>query len=220
MNVEFNKAQISELEKRYRVQLINSLSGFKSANLVGTKSADGVTNLAIVSSVFHLGASPALMGMIIRPDSVPRDTLTNIKETGVYTLNHVGRSFYKQAHQTSARYKPNQSEFNEVGLDEYYIDDFYAPFVSQSALKIGLNVQQITPLSINNTVLVIGEIIYIAIEENALCEDGYVDIEALDTVALSGLDSYHTSARIARLSYAKVNEPITELAIGKKGKTA
>ena len=52
---------LAQMEKRYRAQLINSLSGIKSANLVGTINKDRQTNLSIVSSVFHLGADPALM---------------------------------------------------------------------------------------------------------------------------------------------------------------
>ena len=34
-------------------------------------------------------------------------------------------------------------------------------------------------------------------------KDGYVDIERAGTIAISGLDSYHETKRIARLSYAK-----------------
>lgn len=65
---------LSQLERRYRAQLINSLSGFKSANLIGTQDALGRTNLAIISSVFHLGADPALVGLLavqIRCSEIP-----------------------------------------------------------------------------------------------------------------------------------------------------
>ena len=33
--------------------------------------------------------------------------------------------------------------------------------------------------------------------------DGYVDIEKAGTIAISGLDNYHDTKSIARLSYAK-----------------
>jgi len=69
---------IATMEKGYRTNFINSLSGFKSLNMVGTINPEGKTNLAVFSQVFHLGANPALMGMIVRPDSVPRHTLTNM----------------------------------------------------------------------------------------------------------------------------------------------
>lgn len=100
----YEKEAIVAMEKRYRATFVNSLSGFKSANLLGTSDTNQQTNLCIVSSVFHLGANPALMGVIIRPDTVPRDTLENIRATGFYTLNHVQKEMIVAAHQTSARY--------------------------------------------------------------------------------------------------------------------
>lgn len=204
---------IKSMAQRTRARLINSLSGFKSANLVGTQDSNGGSNLAIVSSVFHLGADPALIGMIIRPDGVPRDTLSNIKQTGTYTINHVSSLIYRRAHQTSARYDADVSEFKEVGLSEEYIGGIEAPFVAQSLLKFALQVREITPLLINGTVLVIGEVAHIIVEPNSVKADGYLDIESLDCVAISGLDSYHQTERLDRLSYAKPEQPLTSLSI-------
>ena len=204
---------ITALEPRFRARFINSLSGFKSANLVGTQDAKGITNLSMISSAFHIGADPALMGMIIRPDGVPRDTLDNIKQTGVYTINQVSAQIYKQAHQTSARYDVGVSEFEQVGLTAEYINDVAAPFVAQSRLKFSLQVREIIPLAINNTILVIGEISHVLFVEQALKADGYLDIESLETVAVSGLDGYHTTKRLSRLSYAKPDQDLSQLSV-------
>jgi flavin reductase (DIM6/NTAB) family NADH-FMN oxidoreductase RutF len=204
---------ITALEPRFRARFINSLSGFKSANLVGTQDAKGITNLSMISSAFHIGADPALMGMIIRPDGVPRDTLDNIKQTGVYTINQVSAQIYKQAHQTSARYDVGVSEFEQVGLTAEYINDVAAPFVAQSLLKFSLQVREIIPLAINNTILVIGEISHVLFVEQALKADGYLDIESLETVAVSGLDGYHTTKRLSRLSYAKPDQDLSQLSV-------
>ncbi|WP_434952863.1 flavin reductase family protein [Shewanella sp. HL-SH4] len=204
---------ITALEPRFRARFINSLSGFKSANLVGTQDAKGITNLSMISSAFHIGADPALMGMIIRPDGVPRDTLDNIKQTGVYTINQVSAQIYKQAHQTSARYDVGVSEFEQVGLTAEYINDVAAPFVAQSRLKFSLQVREIIPLAINNTILVIGEISHVLFVEQALKADGYIDIESLETVAVSGLDGYHTTKRLSRLSYAKPDQDLSLLSV-------
>ncbi|WP_434940011.1 flavin reductase family protein [Shewanella sp. HL-SH8] len=204
---------ITALEPRFRARFINSLSGFKSANLVGTQDAKGITNLSMISSAFHIGADPALMGMIIRPDGVPRDTLDNIKQTGVYTINQVSAQIYKQAHQTSARYDVGVSEFEQVGLTAEYINDVAAPFVAQSRLKFSLQVREIIPLAINNTILVIGEISHVLFVEQALKADGYLDIESLETVAVSGLDGYHTTKQLSRLSYAKPDQDLSQLSV-------
>lgn len=201
--MQLDKKALEQLDSRYRAHLINSLSGFKSANLIGTQSKNGQTNLAIVSSVFHLGAHPPLVGMIIRPHSVPRHTFENIKETGYYTINQVNSDIYSQAHQTSARYDRDESEFDATGLSPEYLNDFNAPFVSLSRLKYAVRLVEHQHLKINGTELVIGEIIDLHVDGNVISDDGYINIEALNTVAVSGLDSYHTTLSITRLPYAK-----------------
>ena len=51
----FDEHQIEKLEKIYRVNLMNSCSGYKSANLIGTISNNGQYNLSVFSSIvsFH-----------------------------------------------------------------------------------------------------------------------------------------------------------------------
>jgi flavin reductase (DIM6/NTAB) family NADH-FMN oxidoreductase RutF len=99
------KEDILKFEKLYRATFINSISGFKSASLIGTMSSKGKTNLAIFNSVIHVGANPPLMGFLMRPVSVERHTYNNIKETGYFTINHINKEIFKQAHQTSASYE-------------------------------------------------------------------------------------------------------------------
>ncbi len=202
---------LDDMEKRYRARLINSLSGFKSANLVGTADKDGNLNLSIVSSVFHIGANPPLMGMISRPHSVSRDTLENILVTEQFTLNHVDEKHYMAAHQTSARYGRERNEFEETGLTAAFSDGFEAPHVAESPLSIGLRLVETQTLAVNQTVMVIGEVVWFRVAESAVQTDGYIDIESLGTVAVSGLDSYHTTHRLNRLSYAKPDAELSPL---------
>ncbi len=195
---------IQAMAQRYRAAFINSLGGFKSLVMIGTADREGATNLTVFSSLFHIGAHPPLCGMIVRPDDgVERHTLSNIERTGVYTVNHVKADFYKKAHQTSARYPKNVSEFDATGLTPYYLDGFHAPFVAESAVKFALELREKHPLSINGTIMLIGEIKHIIVPDNTIQDDGFVDIEKAGTVTCSGLDSYHTTQRLARLSYAK-----------------
>lgn len=197
---------IKNMETRYRAKLINSLSGFKSANLIATKNTTGQTNLAIVSSVIHLGSDPALIGYITRPASTQRDTLNNIITTEKYTINQISSDFWQAGHQTSARYAENESEFKHVGLTEQYIENFSSPFVKESKLKYALTLADIIPIPANNTQLIIGQVTDILCTETAIKSDGYIDIERLNTTCISSLDSYHTTIRLGRLSYAKPNK--------------
>ena len=201
--MKLNKQQIEAKDDRQRVLFINSLSGFKSANLVGTANKDKHSNLAIISSVVHLGANPALLGMVMRPHSVPRGTLENILNTGVYTLNHVHAEIYQQAHQTSARYPEDVSEFDAVGLEEQWEDGFAAPFVKESHIKLGMQLREQHHLAINGTEFIIGEIVSIEVPDELVAEDGFISLEKANTVAVSSLDTYHSTNLLGHLSYAK-----------------
>lgn len=204
-NTAWLQADLQQLPKDYRTQLINSITGFKPANLVGTRDVQGQTNLAIFSSAVHLGADPALMGLVSRPftPTVSRHTLNNMKELGYFTLNHVHESFYEQAHQTSARYPKEVSEFAATGLTEEYIGDFPAPFVAEAKVKIGLKLIDMLPITYNNTHFIIGEIVFLQVPTDCLEADGKLNLTQAGTVAVSGLDTYHRTEQLGRLPYAK-----------------
>ena len=211
MIINFNSEDLMSLDKNKRVHLINSLGGFKSVALVGTSDNDGNNNLAIFSSIFHIGANPPLIGLIFRPSPPERDTYNNIIKTGYFTLNHVNESIFKQAHQTSARYDQGDSEFEKTGLTPDYKDHFFAPYVAESKIQLGIEFKEKVPISVNNTTLIIGEIIQIYIPEDCLNEDGFVDIGKANSITCSGLDSYHKTIQLDRLSYAKPNLEITSI---------
>lgn len=203
MQVQISYPELMEMEQRKRAHLINSIGGFKSVCLIGTADKGGNTNLAIFSSIVHIGANPPLICFIMRPDSVERHTLHNILETGVYSINHINKNIYRQAHQTSARYPKNISEFDATGLTCEYKDEFKAPFVKESMIQLAVEFKERIDLTINNTIMVIGEINQLYLPGDCLNEDGYVDIEKAGTISCTGLDSYHSSQRLQRLNYAK-----------------
>jgi flavin reductase (DIM6/NTAB) family NADH-FMN oxidoreductase RutF len=167
--------------------------------------------LAIFSSFFHVGANPPLVGLIFRPSPPERDTLRNMIETGFYTINHINETIYEQAHQTSARYEKGISEFEITGLTTEYKNDFFAPFVAESKVQLGIEFKEKLEISINNTTLIIGEIVQIYVPENCMYDDGFIDLEKANTITCSGLDSYHKTIQLDRLSYAKPDKPLTSL---------
>ena len=211
MILNFNSEDLMALEKHKRAHFINSLGGFKSVSLVGTSDKEGNSNLAVFSSIFHIGANPPLIGLIFRPSPPERNTFANIIETGFYTLNHINETIYNQAHQTSARYNKGISEFEITGLNREYKDGFFAPYVAESNIQLGIEFKEKIDISINNTTLIIGEIIQVYIPEDCLSEDGFVDIEKANSITCSGLDSYHKTVQLDRLSYAKPNQELTSL---------
>ena len=201
--VHYSTTAIENMEKSFRVNFINSLSGFKSSNLVATVDKQGNPNLAMFSSAVHLGADPALMGLVSRPRSVERHSVENLLDTGLYSINHVNKKILKAAHQTAARYPREQSEFDATGLTAEYLEEFAVPVVAESQLNIVMKLVEAIPIEVNNTEFIIGEIKKVIVRGNVVNDDGFIDIEALGSVSLSGLDSYHETQRIGRLSYPK-----------------
>ena len=139
----FSIDQIKLMDRFTRTHFINTLSGFKSVSLIGTLNKEGQANLAIFSNLVHLGADPALIGFINRPWEAASHTLTNIQETEFYTVNHVHKGIYTQAHQTSAKYPAHVSEFEAVGLRPLFRPGISAPFVEESKVQYLLKLEEI-----------------------------------------------------------------------------
>lgn len=193
--------QLMNEDSFFRRNLVNCLSGYKSLNLIGTRNEHGKTNLAPFSQVFHIGAAPPLVGILFRPHTVKRDTLENILQSKYFTLNHVTPEMYRQAHWTAANWE--ESEFEGTGLTEEFKVDFFAPFVKGSPVQLGCSLVETQTLQINQTVLLIGSIDQIFVEEKGLRADGSLDLNILETVTVSGLDEYHVGEKLGRLAYPK-----------------
>ncbi len=197
----FGFDEIDKMDYLYRINLINSCSGFKSANLLGTKSNNGKTNVAVFSSVTHLGSNPPLLGFFLRPTTVARNTYENLKETGLFTVNHIHESIIKDAHHTSAKYDQHISEFDMTELVEEYKNGFYAPFVENCPVQIGLKYVDEYPIKANNTILVVGQITELYIDTSILKSDGYIDLAEANVAAINGLDGYTIPVLKDRLEY-------------------
>ena len=196
---------LGKLERRFRGNLINSIGGFKPLMLLGTQSIEGNNNLATFSSYFHLGADPALCGIVIRPSEPGENTLGNILSNGHYTLNHVLPDFYEQAHQCSAKYPEGVSEFEAVGLTPEFRQEIRAPFVKESRVKIACRMEEKIDILLNGTTIIIGRMIHMEFPEDCLLTDGSIDIEMAQSVTCSGLDTYHVTNKLGKLGYAKFN---------------
>ena len=200
----YSRSDIDQMEKIFRLNLINSCTGFKSANLLGTKSTTGAPNVAVFSSITHLGSNPPLIGFVLRPTTVPRDTYKNIKETGVFTVNHIHSQIIEDAHHTSAKYPREVSEFSQTQLEEEYLDDFYAPYIKGAKIRMGCRFLNEYEIKENDTLLLVSEIEHIYISDtNIQQEDGWLSLSNADTVTINGLDGYAKTELLERFSYER-----------------
>jgi flavin reductase (DIM6/NTAB) family NADH-FMN oxidoreductase RutF len=202
--IHFSRTDIDKMDKIFRLNLINSCTGFKSANLLGTKSLNGVSNVAVFSSITHLGSNPPLIGFILRPTTVPRDTYRNINDTGVFTVNHINSDIIEDAHHTSAKYPDEVSEFTKTDLQEEFLGDFSAPFVKDAKIRLGCTFLNEYEIKENDTLLLVSQVdhLYVA-DQEILQADGWLKLQNADTVTINGLDGYAKTALIDRYPYAR-----------------
>ncbi|MBM3452182.1 MAG: flavin oxidoreductase [Bacteroidetes bacterium] len=198
-----DKIEFQKLAKVPRLHLINSCMGFKSANLIGTISKDGITNLAVFSSITHLGSDPALLGFILRPTTVPRHTYTNLKDIGFFSVNAISESFIRSAHQTSANYPKEVSEFEATGIAVEWKQTINVPFVRDSAVQLLCKYVNEYEIKENGTIHVIASIEKIFVKDELLGEDYWIQLDKGNVVAINGLDGYSKTELIERLPYAR-----------------
>ncbi|MDA0315948.1 MAG: flavin reductase [Bacteroidetes bacterium] len=202
--IHLKRQDFEELDHIFRINLINSCSGFKSANLIGTKSNLGIPNVAVFSSVTHLGSNPPLLGVIFRPvTDVPRNTYENIKETGQFTINHIDASIINDAHHTSAKYDKDVSEFDITGLEEEYKNGWHAPFVKNAPIQMALTYCEEYKIKANGTIQLIGEIKDLFIKSDLLEKDGFINLSKANIVAINGLDGYAVPKLKERMTYQR-----------------
>ena len=203
-----NKDSIQQLEKFNRINLMNSITGISPANLIGTISNDSIENLAIFSSIVHIGSNPPLMGFIQRPTKKNRrDTYENIIETNKFTINHINSDMVERSHYTSVKFDKNESEFQKCRLTAEYLNNFQAPYVKESYAKVGLELEDIQSIKSNGCRLIIGRVERLYVPDSAIHKNGNIQLELLNSIGVGGLNTYYSLDKIAEYPYARVNDP-------------
>ncbi|MCE2711808.1 MAG: flavin reductase family protein [Cryomorphaceae bacterium] len=201
-----DRPEIEKMERVPRLNLINSCTGYKSANLIATISNEGRTNVAVFSSITHLGSDPALISFTLRPTTVPRHTYKNIKEYGYFSVNHITAEQIADAHHTSAAYPEEISEFDQTKLEPIYHNDCPVPFVKGSPVKLLCKYMNEYLIQENGCLLVVASIEAIFYEEQLLTSDHWLQLDKGKVVAINGLDGYALPELLERFAFAR---PVT-----------
>lgn len=203
----FSEKDILQMPKVKRLNIINSITGIKPANLISTIDERNRHNLAIFSSVVHLGSNPALIGFVLRPqEKIRRHTYENILENGYYTINHLPNHKTLEGHYTSAKFDKETSEYDVCHFTPEFQHDFPVPYVKESFLKMGLKHVESIPIKYNGTVMIVGKILQVYVAKSSLSEEGYINLEEAKSVGISGLNTYYDLKKIASYPYARPHE--------------
>ncbi len=161
----------------------------------GTRSKDGINNLAPFSFYNAFSSTPPIVGFstIPRLDGRKKDTLQNIIDTKCFTLSGVSHSLVEQMSKTAALLEPDEDEFEYSALEPVQASHVDAPYVNGALLVFECELNQIVSFGDQEGSgnLILGEIRYINIDES-IYNDGYVDFEKLDPVGRLAGNWYST----------------------------
>lgn len=162
---------------------------------VGTRSKEGINNLAPFSFYNCFSSKPPIIGFstIPRPDGRKKDTLQNVLDTKCFTLNAASHALVKQMSKSAATLEPEQDEFEYAGLSAAEARHISAPYVREALLVYECKLREVIsfgdePGSGN---LILGEILYIHIDDS-IYQNGRIDFEKLDPLGRLAGNWYST----------------------------
>ena len=163
---------------------------------VSTKSNDGIDNLApfsffngVCSNPPTIAFSPARRGT----DGEIKDTLKNIRDTGVFAINIVSESFAPEMVSTATEFPPEISEFDESGLTPVPCEKIDVMWVKESKITFECELNQIIEIgdrSPGSGFLVLGTIVLFHISDE-IYDSGRIDLSKLQPIGrLAGSNGY------------------------------
>jgi flavin reductase (DIM6/NTAB) family NADH-FMN oxidoreductase RutF len=126
-------------------------------------------------------------------------------------MNHIHPSFIQQAHQASAKYAADESEFEATGLGIEWKENCVAPFVAESKVKYSMALLEVIPVRHNGTFFIIGEVRDVFIDEGILDKDGYLHLEKINSICSLGIDGYYQTDLLQRFAYARPGKPVEKI---------
>jgi flavin reductase (DIM6/NTAB) family NADH-FMN oxidoreductase RutF len=157
---------------------------------VSTVSADGVPNLAPHSFYSVACARPPIVSFT----SVgKKDTLRNVRETGEFVVNLATARLLDDVNDSAARFAPDQSEPERLGIALEPSVRVRPPRVAGSPVSIECRLHSATELG--DSTLVLGDVQLITVDPDVLV-DGYPEYALLDPLSRLGKDEWGLHAEV------------------------
>lgn len=164
---------------------------------VSTIGITGVYNVAPFSFFNAVsGYPPILMFAISDRDGQKKDTLVNIEHHREFVVNIVTEPILQSMHDSSADFRPDVSEFAEVGLTPVPAKKINGVAVKESPVHLECKLLKIERIGRNDVVF--GEIVYFDISDDIISADLKTDMGKMRPVA-----------RVAGPRYSIIKEEIT-----------
>lgn len=158
---------------------------------IGTKSKDGVLNLAPYSFFAVIADRPPL---VMFSSSGRKDSQRNVEETGVFTTNLAGRALLDAMNLSSASAPSDVDEFALAGLTPAMGRLVDAPFVAEAYAALECRVVEVKPLKgldgvESENTMIIGQVVGVHIRDEAI-RDGRLDMGLVRPLGRLGYMDY------------------------------
>lgn len=160
---------------------------------ISTQDAEGRANLAPYSFFNGAASNPpqvVFSSTGAKPDQgETKDTLANIRETGVFCINVVGFAETDAMNISTAGFDKDVDEFEKAGLAKGACETITCPRVLTAPASLECTLDQIVPLKGETNYLVIGEVTGIHLRDDCL-QDGIFDVTRYQPLARLGYMDY------------------------------
>src|SRR5690606_18806463 len=144
----FTSLPIAELSSSQAYKLLTGVVVPRPIAWISTRGSDGVVNVAPFSSYNYVADTPPMLAVNIglHEDGCLKDTARNIRETGEFVVNVTTRAALDVMNASSARYAPDASEADNLGIELLPSKVVGPPRVASSPVQMECRLSQIVHL--------------------------------------------------------------------------
>jgi flavin reductase (DIM6/NTAB) family NADH-FMN oxidoreductase RutF len=162
---------------------------------ISTRGADGRDNLAPYSffnAVAYVPPQVMFASTSAKPDrGDTKDSVANIRETGVFVVNVVSYALKDAMNTTSGPWDKADDEFQLAQLEKAEAKTINCARVAASPASLECKMTQIIDLAGDHNKLVIGEVTGVHMNDDCL-KDGLFDVTTFNPLARLGYKDYST----------------------------
>ena len=170
---------------------------------VSTRSKSGQDNLGPYSFFNAMSDLPPMLGFNSGPVKAgidePKDSVTNIEETGVFCVNIVSADLMEAMNTSSGHYPHGIDEFEKAGLTKGQANLIDAPYVADSPVSLECKLHDILQMPApGNAKWVIGEVVGVHIKDEFIDGD-FLRADRYKPVARLGYKDYTIVEKLVQM---------------------
>ena len=200
MSTLLDSTSLDSMERQARTTLINSLSGVRTAYIAITADSHGRLNASTLSNVTHVGADPAQMSILFRPDNGKRHTLQNFLSGSPLTLVCMPFNQVNLVHEVRMNAPEGTFELDVLEAPTCHVEGCPHPLPKDYLYAISLEFVERFTLN-NGCIYTVGEIKSIATGKALeIDKEGQISFLIPPTLAV-GLRQYASTEKTVKLPY-------------------